>query len=277
MGVMELAALEDLHKGAFRYRKIGVKVGNEDASLFLSDKSVMLEKADGDVVGVALDAIEAITISGDAVNIAYLDGPVVKSLKISPWEDASALLLLKPGSDESARTAFDRLFEEQRAEMLEQIDEIAKKTWKRETEDEWKQRNFRLNLIYGLAEKLHGEQNVMTLKAYGKLPKPAGADFVKAIYLEFLHSVIHGATGFHPTRHFAKPYDCMMYDDTKYFWSNHEGMSPREIDQFCVSSGAAKEPLPGAVLQMITEPLVDTDYLEADETEKVPQTSGTGT
>ena len=89
-----------------------VKVDGEEATLHITDQSVMFEKY-GRVSGFERSAIRMLKPDGDAMIIAYSVGSEVKSVKVEPMTAVASLVASRSTSvpTQASKTAMDELFD----------------------------------------------------------------------------------------------------------------------------------------------------------------------
>jgi len=178
-----------------------VKVDGEEASLHITDQSVMFEKG-GRVSGFERSAIRMVKPDGDAMIIAYSVGSEVRSVRVEPLTAVTSLVAsstsLPPAqiSTTGLDAVFEKLYRDARKELEEKLDQIKIEPENRnlrltETSEEFQRfvsvRNKMWDII---AAKYHFDPyapgNSIGFFGLENQPHDRQLDSVKSLHLNFL-------------------------------------------------------------------------------------------
>ena len=175
-----------------------VRVDGEEATLHITDQSVMFEKG-GKVTGFERSTIRMVKPDGDAMIIAYSVGARVESIRVEPMAAVSSLLI--PGAVSSTQAsvagldeALERLYKDARMELEEKLDSINKDPQNmslRLTEEEFQRFARARNQMYDIiAAKYHFDPyspgNSIGFVGLDNQPREKQLDELKSLHVNFL-------------------------------------------------------------------------------------------
>lgn len=147
---------------ASNYIEIPVEVDGRKAKLVTTEKAVIFEYDGDGMSGVSYSAVETSSISGDSLSVAYLDGSSIKSIRVSPLEEASVFLLIGSHQKGELELAWNRVFDKAIAEIEVIMKGIARDTKRTVTAAEAGRQAFWIRVLDALGAELFGNADYAT-------------------------------------------------------------------------------------------------------------------
>ena len=176
-----------------------VKVDGEEATLHITDQSVMFERG-GRVTGFDRSAVRMVKPDGDAMVIAYSVGTKVESIRVEPMAAVSSLLIPRQSSSVTQvptiglDDALERLYRDARRELEERLDAIDREpenTNLRLTEEESQKFAKVRDQMYEIIGAKHcfdpyAPGNSIGFVGLDQQPPEKQSDELKSLYVNFL-------------------------------------------------------------------------------------------
>jgi hypothetical protein len=166
-----------------------VMVDGKEAKLVTTYRAVLFKFNDGKTSGIMLSKIQDVSISGDAVVVTYIENSSIKSVSVTPLEEA-AVFFLVGGKTAEKEAAWNKVFEKALRESLVFLEAASRDIKYTLDENGGRKMNFWARALIDLGIAMYGyDETKYPIKYQARL-----------WYIRYIYRLILNITGYDPLR-----------------------------------------------------------------------------